>query len=232
MRQVNKIKVIVLDFDNCIVLDPTTRRGSEEVKDQAWCKVFTEYDPEELEKVIAEAQEQIKGGKGDRRDIVRLVCKHFGIPEEKIPTEIEYRCEAFNAIVQVGILQIGVSPENRQAIKILSGKMPVYINTATPKEQSLESLAALELGGFKDVYGRPGNKVENLKTIIERESIDPSKILYVGDSENDWQAAQAVGCRFIGVQTARNTAWQGKQQEFPVIHSLAEILELEAWETK
>lgn len=226
MKLIDKIKVIILDFDNCLVLDPVTRKGSEEVKDKAWYGVFPEYNPEELGAVIEEAQRQIAGGKGDRKDIVRLVSEHFGVPKEKIPAEIESRCQAFNEVVQVGVLRVGVSPDNRRAVKTFSRMMPVYINTATPKEQSLESLAALELTGFTDVYGRPGTKVGNLKEIIAREKVSASDVLYIADGESDWQAAQEVGCQFVGISTARNTAWQEKPQEFPTVNSLLEILEL------
>ena len=219
-----KAKVLVLDFDNCLVLDEKTRIGSEEVKDEAWFEVFSEYDQRELGEVIEKAQKQIVGGKGDRQDIVRIICQHFGIPKEKIPAEIELRLKDFNAIVQAGIRRIGVSQDNRQALKMLFQRMPVYLNTATPREQSLESLRALKLEGFKDVYGRPGTKIENLQNIIARESVTPSAVLYVGDQESDWQVAQELGCQFVGVQTSRNTAWQRKPQEFPIVHSLSEIL--------
>jgi HAD superfamily hydrolase (TIGR01549 family) len=226
MKLLEKVKIIILDFDNCIILNPKTKKGSEEVKDEAWFKIFPEYDPKKLETVVKEAQKQIAGGKGDRKDVARLICEHFGVPKEKIPDEIKRSCESFNTIVQKGILEIGVSSDNRRAIGTLSKKMPVYINTATPKEQSLESLAALKLSGFTDVYGRPGNKVENLKAIINREKINPSEVLYAGDAESDWQAAQEVGCQFVGISTARNTAWHNQSQKFPVVNSLSEILEL------
>ena len=81
-------KVLVLDFDNCIVLDEKIGTGSEEVKDEAWFTVFPEYSRVELEPVLEQAKKDIAGGKGDRKDIVERVSKHFNVAEEKIPQEI------------------------------------------------------------------------------------------------------------------------------------------------
>ena len=221
------IKVIVLDFDNCVLLDEKTRQGSEEVKDRAWFEVFSEYRPERLEPVLEQAKTEVSGGRGDRDDIAEKILKHFNWPEKKLKTEIKRRCDTFNQMVQKGILQIGVSEKTKTTLTDLSARLPLYVNTATPVEAARESLDALDIEKiFTGVYGRPGTKTDNLSKIIDEEKIDPKHLLFVDDQQSGWQAAQEVSCQFIGIHTARNTSWHKKKQPFPIINSLDEIKKL------
>lgn len=95
------IKVLVLDFDNCIALNETTGRGSEEIKDAAWYPVFSEYGREELDAAMKEARSKLSfaTGQADRQDFVREVCRYFNIPEERVETEVVRRCDVFNRLV-------------------------------------------------------------------------------------------------------------------------------------
>jgi len=201
------IKVVVLDFDNTIV------KGSEEAKREAWYEVFPDYDTEELNNVLNKANEIIAGGKGDRRDVIKIVLEHFGVGYDEIENEIDKYSELFNEIVQKVIVSIGVKPEDRKAIEVLSRETNLYVNTATPIKNSRESLEALGIIDlFKGIYGRPGNKVSNLNEIISIENIRPSELLFVGDQKSDLDAAKEVNCKFVGV---------GK---IGIINSLEELL--------
>ncbi len=180
-----QIKAIALDFDNCIILDEETRKGSEEVKDEAWFTVFPEIDRETLTSVLEKVKKEIAGGKGDRKDIARRVQRHFCLGLNTASTSAEEinhklnqlleqeaaaRCNAYNRTVQEGIKEIGVSEQPRQALDELSKKMPVFVNSATPRDGILESINALGIRDyFTEVYGRPGTKVENLQNIVAAE---------------------------------------------------------------
>lgn len=133
--------VLVLDFDNCLVLDPHTRTGSEELKKSAWLTVFP-YEPAVLSQVIDEANQKIAGGRGDRRDVVRIVLEHFA--GKASDNEIARYCDLFNKEAQAKILQIGVSRDTLDTLaQLYELDMPLYINTATPTEAVKESLRAL-----------------------------------------------------------------------------------------
>lgn len=221
------IKVVAFNFDNCLVLDYNTREGSEELKDRAWFVVFPDYKRKILEPVIEEVKRSITGGKGDRRDIVKRVLKHFNFPEDKIPCEITRRCEMFNEFVQKGIKQVNISPEVRVALSELSDHLPLYVNTATPREAVLESLKALKIAKFfKGVYGRPGTKADNLRQILAVEAIQAEELLFVDDQPSGWKIAQEIGCSFVGMHTARNNLWHNHPQPFPIIRSLIELVKL------
>ena len=219
----SKIRVLVLDFDNCIILDEKTRTGSEEIKDEAWFNVFPEIERVELEPVLEKIKKEIAGGKGDRRDIALRVCNHFNISTAIFG--IELRCMAFNEFVQNGIKKIGVSERTREAISALSKKIPLYINSATPASAVMESIKALDFQTyFRGVYGHPETKVENLRNIVELEGIAASELLFVGDQESDLVAAVKVDCQFVGMHTARNKTWHNIPHPFPLIFSLAELI--------
>ncbi|HBL52306.1 MAG: hypothetical protein A3D24_04315 [Candidatus Blackburnbacteria bacterium RIFCSPHIGHO2_02_FULL_39_13] len=225
MSHLESIKALGLDFDNCLILDPSTRKGSEEIKDQAWFEVFPEYDPAQLKKIIKQVQKEISGGKGDRADVIREICKAFKVPDEQIPREVEKRSEDFNRIVLDGILNVDISEDNRRALAELSKKLSICVITATPTDKSLQSLEALKILGFiTNVYGRPQNKEENLRMAIQDLSVLPEELLYVGDQPSDLEAAKKVGCKFVGMNTFRNTAWHDGNLPFPIIFSLLELL--------
>ncbi len=220
-----KAEVLVLDFDNSLILDPETREGSEDLKKSVWFKVFP-YEPGELTQAIDEAYRQIAGGKGDRRDVVRIVLHRFGdlqVDEE----EINRYCDRFNTLVQEGILQIGVTQETRDTLAELNvRRISLYINSASPAESVEQSLKALRIFHyFKGIYGTPWTKEENLRKIIQAEGVDPLQVIFVDDSAIAWNIAQAVGCRFIGIHTKTNTAWHNGDMPFPVIRKLSELLE-------
>lgn len=221
-----KFKVVVLDFDNCLILDPKTRTGSEELKDEAWYAVFAEYPREQLTPVLAQAQREIAGGKGDRRDVVKKVLAHFGHSEQN-NNEVDFRCGRFNNIVRQGIMRIGISDDARHALSALSTRVSMHLNTATPIIPARELLRDLGIEQyFKGVYGRPGTKVDNLRAIISAEEADPNQVLFVDDTEAGAKAAHEVGCQFVGINTARNNAWHGRNTPFPIIHSLLEIVNI------
>lgn len=221
------MRVLVLDADNCIFLNDKTGRGSEEVKDEAWYLVYPEYSREQLDAAMKAAKENLSSfaaGKADRQDLVREVCRYFNVPEKQVEDEIVQRCDVFNRVVQKGIREIGISEQTRTVLAELARRMPVYVNTATPLEAVIESLEALGLFSLlKGVYGRPGTKLSNMQDIIELECVDPIEVLFVDDQPTGWAVAQEVGCRFVGIYTARNTAWHETLQPFSIIRSLAEL---------
>ena len=218
-----KEKVLIIDLDNCLFLDEKTRKGSEEIKDEAWFEVFGECDRKILKPVLDKAKTELAGGKGDRKDIVLKVCKTFNLA--KTEDDTKKRCNFFSEIVKEGILKIGVSNDNKKALDLISKKIPIYVNTATPKDQAIEILKDLDiLKFFKDIYGRPETKMENMRLIVEREKIKPEECLYIDDQESGCLIAKEIGCNFFGMQTNRNTKWDSNSVSFPIIYSLLEIV--------
>jgi len=223
-EQVRNIKGLVLDFDNTIVLDLVSRKGSEELKDQAWLKVFEDVGRCELVDILSISQKNVSEGKGDRYSVIHDVLKYYNFPEILFDREIKRRAHIFDDIVQEGLIKVGVSTENRKVLDELSRSIHLYVNTGTPLENVIESMGNLELMKyFRGIYGRPASKAENLIKIIGEEKLKPGEVLFVGDSNADWRAAKEVKCQFLGMQTARNKEWNENKMPFPIIYSLADI---------
>jgi FMN phosphatase YigB (HAD superfamily) len=218
-----KTKLLILDLDNCLFLDSKTRKGSEEVKDEAWFKVFSEFNRSLLISILDQAKKDISNGKGDRKDIINSVLSGFGLGNSK--KELLSRYRLFNKIVKEGTIKIGISSDNAKALELI--KIPIYANTASPKNQAEKILRDLNvLKFFKGVYGRPKTKRENMDLIFKNENLYPVDVLYIGDQESDFSLANEAGCKFIGMHTLRNTNWTKNINEltFPIIYSLLEIV--------
>ena len=223
----NQTKVIVLDFDNCLVLDEETGLGSEEIKGEAWFVAFPEHPRDILNPVLEHAKRLVVAGKGDRKDIAREVLLRCDFSGGDIEGEVLRRCESFNAHIQQGIRNISISPKVRKALADLQGRYPLYVNTATPREAVMESLETLDLlKYFKAILGRPGTKAGNLREIISIEHVKPEEVRFVDDQVSGWNVAQEIGCQFVGIRTARNILWHTTLQPFPIVKSLAELVDM------
>ena len=221
----DSVRVIVLDFDNCIALDGATGEGSDEIKDKAWFSVFSDIEQSLLHDVIEDVKQRVLGGKGDRWDIIKHVLAHFGKDDSDESTK--RRSEIFNDVVQSGIKGLPIWEDARKLMSSLSAVRPLYINTGTPREAAMHSLDALGLAPFfKGVYTRPGTKVANLRDIIAAENVPPSDLVFADDTHAAYEAANVVGCKFVGVHTKRNKLWQENAQPFPLIRSLHELPKL------
>jgi phosphoglycolate phosphatase len=76
----------------------------------------------------------------------------------------------------------------------------IYLNSSTP-ETPLCSIISRRYGlsFFDGIYGGPCEKAENLRMILSREGIRPTELVVIGDGTDDWDAANRIGCYFIGV---------------------------------
>lgn len=215
------MNAVVFDFDNCIVLKPDGT-GSEEVKDGAWQKVFAE----EWDKLKDEFPALIKrwsGGTGSRFEIVRDALTHLQFQGDT-EKEVQRLCARFNQLVQDGIVALGVLPETRAFLETTAKRLPLFINSATPSVAMNETLEKLGIRHFfREVYGQEGGKTENIRRAMQAVGErNPKKIVFVGDSLTDYEAAEEVGCRFVGVATKRNK-WNESTQPFLVVWYIHEL---------
>ncbi|MBP9760243.1 MAG: HAD family hydrolase [Candidatus Pacebacteria bacterium] len=220
-----KIKVVILDFDNTLILDEVTGRGSEDKKVEVWYQVFSEIPADRLATLMIDLQKQIAGGRGDRKDIVRALCREIGVTDEMLEAECGVREYAFDEQVQKGVLEVGMSDENKQALRALATQYSLYLNSATPLEALERSLKALGIrDAFVQVYGRPGTKEENLHAIVAHSGVNVDNMLFVDDQPKAGEIARTVGCQFIGMRTAGVTTWPEGIQTACSIRELVKVL--------
>ena len=91
---------------------------------------------------------------------------------------------------------------------------PIFINSRTPTT-TLKQLVTLRSfhSYVSDIYGAPATKSENLRRIQSHTQAQPKDILFVGDSDDDREAAHEIGCHFIGVVLRDKPRFSGPHPE-------------------
>jgi phosphoglycolate phosphatase-like HAD superfamily hydrolase len=217
-------QVAVFDFDGVFVED------SEAVfKQDGWKVSLKEYEGR-YEKHLAEAHTLFGHGKsGGRVQLMQYVFAQLGVPSEKIAPLVENTVQVFDDYVQAKILEVGLVRGALEALEGLEHRgRPIYLNsgTATPALR----LSAHNLGVdrfFKSILGSTpepvgGSKVENLQHVLAVEKVKSRKVLMIGDSDSDYQAALDVGCRFLGVAN-RHNKWATHRKPFPMVEELRDV---------
>lgn len=209
------IKAIIFDFDGVVVAD------SEYIKEDSWEAVVTAIGVKSREPLVR-AREKFSKGRGSRYDIIKDALEVLRYPTGQIPTLVSRYAEVYNQAVQAAILQKGVRPIDREGLEKLEKKYPLYINSATPEAAVGETVRNLGLADiFKGVFGQPAKKTENIRRAIAAEKIQPSEMLFVGDGDGDYEAAQSVGCTFIGLANSWNKWVDAKP--FPLVRDILEV---------
>lgn len=219
-----KTPVISFDFDGVFV------RDSDAIfKKEAWGVALAAYRGT-YEQYLHTAQTLFGHGKrGGRKEIFGYVFEHLGVPHERIPAVVEEAASVFDTYVQKKIREAGLVPGAQEMLEQLAS-MPVslYLNSGTATQALQTSARTLNIDHFfKDILGSTpephgGSKVDNLTYIATQERVEHSEVLMVGDSSSDREAAEALGCPFVGVANKWN-GWSKQRVEFPLVDHLQEI---------
>jgi len=129
---------------------------------------------------------------------------------------------------------IAVCPEVAGATALLrwlrEREIPAFVNSATPRTALEEILRMRDwLGYFREVLGRPADKVSNLKHVIDAGKHQAHRVVVVGDGKDDQEAAAACGCFFVGIESEKgsqaNAFTVNPDMVFPDLTSLAATFE-------
>lgn len=207
---IKNIKVVAFDFDGVIV-------DSNRLKRDVWFSIFHPT----LGITEEEIQESLDRVRETRFDILRDIFLKKNIAAgESLERLVNEHADKFQTYVQNGMK---LMPRAKETLAVLSGQFPLYINSATPEEPLRESVRHLGISKhFKGVFGRPATKTEILNSILKLESAKPQELLFIGDGENDKDAAKSIGCPFIGVVNEFNE-WD-ESVDVPLIKNLSGLL--------
>jgi phosphoglycolate phosphatase-like HAD superfamily hydrolase len=109
--------------------------------------------------------------------------------------------EAYTVRCEKAIENCEEVPGTSETLRWIFGQhIPIFINSRTPTTTLKRLVTLRALHSFiSDVYGAPATKAENLRLIQKQTQAQPKEILFVGDSDDDREAAREVGCHFVGV---------------------------------
>jgi phosphoglycolate phosphatase-like HAD superfamily hydrolase len=182
-------RAVFFDFDGVIA-------DSVDVKTQAFVALYTDHGPEIMAKVesyhlanlgrtrfekIAHFQREFVAGAADDGTVGELAAR-FGL-------EVKQRVIAAPEI-----------PGARRALEELSGRLPLFLISATPDEELLDILAARGIAHlFTSAHGSGRSKPEILADLLSTHRLEPRACVMVGDAMTDYHAAQKHGVRFVGL---------------------------------
>jgi len=182
------VKAILFDFDGVIA-------ESMDIKTDAFARLFREFGPEIVKKVVA--HHQAHGGVS-RFEKIRLYHEQY-LGKVITDEELSAWCGRFSDLVLDAVVSSPYVPGALELLESCHKKYSCFIITGTPQEEMEEILSRKGLNRFFiGVYGSPTTKTEIVKEIMSAHKFEPKEIVYIGDAMTDYEAAKGAGITFIG----------------------------------
>lgn len=214
------VRLVSFDFDNTLL-------QSEACKFDTMREVCSRYEHglELLAAIPTDSRTAPPGVSVTRHTIFNAFASALSerglLPGDETATALGERlCDEFSVLVQQRLTEAHeVAGAAAMLAHLAARGLPCCVNSATPAEP-LERIVHARgwHGHFRQVFGAPGTKVENLWLAARTLNLRPEEVLHVGDGDNDRKAASEFGCPFIGVcdsPDGPDGAWAGAA--FPVV---------------
>ena len=193
------VRAILFDFDGVIA-------ESMDIKTDAFARLFREFGPEIVKKVVA--HHQAHGGVS-RFEKIRLYHEQY-LGKVITDEELSAWCRRFSDLVLDAVVSSPYVPGALELLESCHKKYSCFIITGTPQEEMEEILTRKGLKHFfAGVYGSPATKTGIVKEIMSAHKFHPKELIYIGDAMTDYEAAKGEGIRFIG------RVPEGKLNPFP-----------------
>lgn len=185
----NNIGSIIWDFDGVIL-------NSAPVREKGFRSVLSSFHKEKVEELI---DYHNRNGGLSRYVKFRYFFEEI-LGQELSKDKLQLLCKEYSKIM---MLYLGdkalLIEETVSFIRREFRNIKMYI--ASGSDQAELRILCNKLGisdCFLGIYGSPKHKTEIVKDIIESSDISISNSVLIGDSINDFEAAQANGLRFYG----------------------------------
>ena len=187
---INSKKCIIFDFDGVI-------KDSVDVKTDAFAKLYKKESNQKLNMILDYHKKN--GG------ISRF--EKFKYFEEKLlkkklsEIELNNLSEKFSKLVIKKVINAKPILGVEKFLKYLNSKNKILVvNSATPTEELEVIVKECKYKKyFRDVYGSPKSKKDNMKMILKKYELIPDQAIFFGDSINDYDCAISMGMPFCGI---------------------------------
>ena len=187
---INSKKCIIFDFDGVI-------KDSVDVKTNAFAQLYKKESNQKLNLILDYHKKN--GG------ISRF--EKFKYFEEKLlkkklsETDLNDLSEKFSKLVIKKVIDAKPILGVEKFLKYLNSKNKILvINSATPTEELEVIVKECKYNKyFRDVYGSPKSKTDNMNMILKKYELNPDQTIFFGDSINDYDCAIGMGIPFCGI---------------------------------
>ncbi len=182
------VAAIVFDFDGVLA-------ESVEVKGEAFCTLYDSHGPDIQRKVLA--YHRAHGGIS-RFDKIRHFEEEF-VGRPVTSKDVNHLAQRFSALVEDRVIAAPWVAGARDFLEQFYQILPLFVASATPQEEIERIVKARRMAFyFKGVFGSPEKKSAHLQTIARTYGFPVSRILMVGDTVSDYNAAAESGTAFLG----------------------------------
>lgn len=205
--------LIALDCDG-VILD------SVDVKTQAFAAVAETFGEGASERMVE--YHLLHGGVSRQFKFSWLYRELTG---QTIPfTDLNTLCRRFAEYCHEGVMNAPFIPGAIEFIQTASAILPLHVVSGTPEVELRTIFNKRGLSSyFQSLRGTPPEKISLLKTLVKDSGLPPEKVLMVGDSATDLEAAKAAGTQFFGIgREMVGCGWPVT----PNLHGLAERIGL------
>ena len=217
------IRGVVFDFDGTLV-------DSNDIKVQTFYEVTKSHDPTGSTVTRILNQFPNKDRYGLFHAIIGELFANNQIEDSKdleiLATQL---AEDYTVTCEKAIENCKEVPGTSETLRWLSEQhLPIFINSRTPTTTLKRLITSRSLHSYvSDSYGAPATKLENFQLIQSQIHAQPRELLFVGDSDDDQEAAQEAGCHFIGVVLRETPRFSDPQPEQKItnLSQLQQILE-------
>lgn len=188
-----KVKTIILDFDGTIV-------ESVGIKDWAFEALFREY-PDKLDEIM---RYHLSHNATIRFEKFKYITEN--ILRQEYNEDVEGGLSrGFSDLVVKKIIECPYVPGAMEFLEYFHEILPLYLVSVSPGDELDKILTARDLKKyFKKIYPSPWKKSDAVFDILREENLSPKQTLFIGDSLEDYQSAQAARVSFIGRDSGRS----------------------------
>lgn len=192
-----QMHVIFWDFDGVI-------KDSVAVKSVGFEQLFLPYGQPVASRV---RQHHEANGGVSRFEKIPVYLGWVGLPVTA--DNVQKFCDQFSALVLQAVIDAAWVPGVREYLLARHGSQYFVLVTATPQKEIEAILHTLGIAHcFRQIYGAPTSKTTAIGDVLAHLKCQPAHALMIGDSDTDFDAAQANRVSFLLRRTPLNLALQ------------------------
>jgi len=210
------LKGIIFDFDGVIA-------ESVNIKTAAFVKMYEKYGDDVVRKV---ASHHISHGGISRFEKFKLYHRDFlGI--QLTNQQLKDLAYKFSKLVVQKVVNAPYVPGALEFVKEHHKDYQFFISTGTPQDEITNIIQKKKLKiYFESIYGSPREKTDHIGTIIEKYKFLKDEVVFIGDSESDYNAAKTMKIKFVlrNTQSSKNISLNKKVKRIDNLFQFSNIL--------